>query len=144
MQRTILALGAGALYLAASLPALSQQVVTEHPPGLLLADWVIGSNVENPAGETVARVDDLVIDHEDGRIEAVVLAVGGILGFGAKNVAVPYEDFTIRHDANEIVLDTTRDQLDQVAEFEPRPRVAPPPPPAATGAPVGTAPAPMQ
>ena len=54
------------------------------------ASKVIGSSVVNDAGETVGRVDDIIIG-EDGKAPFVVLAVGGFLGIGDKLVVLPYE-----------------------------------------------------
>jgi len=54
------------------------------------ASKVIGSAVVNDAGDTVGRVDDIIIG-EDGKAPFVVLAVGGFLGIGDKLVVLPYE-----------------------------------------------------
>jgi sporulation protein YlmC with PRC-barrel domain len=54
------------------------------------ASKVIGSSVVNDAGDTVGRVDDVIIG-EDGKAPFVVLAVGGFLGIGDKLVVLPYE-----------------------------------------------------
>src|SRR3990170_4747554 len=52
------------------------------------ASKVIGSSVVNDAGDTVGRVDDVIIG-EDGKAPFVVLAVGGFLGIGDKLVVLP-------------------------------------------------------
>src|SRR4030095_12017701 len=49
------------------------------------ASKVIGSSVVNDAGDTVGKVDDVIIA-EDGKAPFVVLAVGGFLGIRAKPV----------------------------------------------------------
>ena len=54
------------------------------------ASKVIGSTVFNDAGDTVGKVDDVIIG-EGGKEPFVVLAVGGFLGIGDKLVVLPYE-----------------------------------------------------
>jgi sporulation protein YlmC with PRC-barrel domain len=51
---------------------------------------VIGLNVYNDNNENLGSINDLLMD-KGGKIQAVVLSVGGFLGVGAHLVAVPYE-----------------------------------------------------
>jgi sporulation protein YlmC with PRC-barrel domain len=53
------------------------------------ASKVIGSSVYNDAGDTVGKVDDVIIG-EGGKEPFVVLSVGGFLGIGDKLVVLPY------------------------------------------------------
>lgn len=52
------------------------------------ATRVVGSTVINDAGETVGRVDDLIVTPND-RVPYAVLSVGGFLGVGMRLVVVP-------------------------------------------------------
>ena len=49
-----------------------------------------GVNVYNNANEKVGDISDVLFD-QSGRIEAVVIGVGGFLGLGERNVAVPFD-----------------------------------------------------
>jgi hypothetical protein len=49
---------------------------------------LIGHRVYGPGGEDVGEVEDVLINR-DGRIEALVIEVGGFLGFGEREIAVP-------------------------------------------------------
>lgn len=71
----------------------SVQFVTEQPSGEWLAHVFFGASVQNTAGEVVGDINDLVFDRT-GRINSVVLGVGGFLGMGEKNVAVPFSQLT--------------------------------------------------
>src|SRR5262245_44728885 len=51
----------------------------------LKASTLIGLNVKNPANETVGTINDVVVDPE-GKIQQVVVSVGGFLGVGTKKV----------------------------------------------------------
>ena len=55
-----------------------------------LATNMIGESVYNGTGDTaenIGDVNDIVIGN-DGRVQSVVVGVGGFLGIGEKNVAV--------------------------------------------------------
>jgi hypothetical protein len=60
-----------------------------------------------------------------------VVSVGGFLGFGAKQIAVEWDELDIRYDAFEVVLPITVEWAADAPEFGFRDRVAPPPPPGA-------------
>lgn len=69
------------------------QFVAEQPANEYLARVFLGSAVQNTGGETLGDVRDLVFDHS-GHISTVVLGVGGFLGMGERNVAVPFSALT--------------------------------------------------
>ena len=46
-------------------------------------------NVYDPSDNKIGGVDDILIDKE-GRVTAVIIGVGGLLGMGEKDVAVPF------------------------------------------------------
>jgi len=100
---------AGALALAAPLwlQAAAQAAdsgaaisfVTDQPSGERLARVLLGSDVQNSAGESVGDIRDLVFD-SSGHISTVLLGVGGFLGMGEKNVGVPFNSLTYATDKN--------------------------------------------
>ncbi|HSC17059.1 MAG TPA: PRC-barrel domain-containing protein [Gammaproteobacteria bacterium] len=45
--------------------------------------------VLSPAGENVGKIVDFMLDTERGSVVYAVLAVGGVLGVGAKMLAIP-------------------------------------------------------
>ena len=80
------------------------------------ASKVIGSSVVNDAGDTVGKVDEIIVG-PDGKAPFVVLSVGGFLGLGDKLVALPYEQ--MRTDGKKIVLPgATKDSLKTLPEFK--------------------------
>ncbi|MCC8428484.1 PRC-barrel domain-containing protein [Reyranella aquatilis] len=80
------------------------------------ASKVIGSSVVNEAGDTVGKVDEIIVG-PDGKAPFVVLSVGGFLGVGDKLVALPYEQ--MRTDGKKIVLPgATKDSLKSLPEFK--------------------------
>lgn len=51
---------------------------------------LIGLNVYNEANEKLGDIEELILN-KDGKIENVVLGVGGFLGMGEHNVAVSFD-----------------------------------------------------
>ncbi len=73
-----------------------------------------------PKGEQIGDINNLVVAH-DGSIDAVVIGVGGFLGMGEKNVAVPFDQLSWSTDANGntfAYLTATKDQLKNAPTFD--------------------------
>jgi hypothetical protein len=66
------------------------------------------AEVRGPAGETVGKIVDFMLDTERGSVVYAVMAVGGVLGVGAKMLAIPPAE--LRFDAGgqciQIAVDT--------------------------------------
>ena len=87
-----------------------------------LASNIIGETVYNGTGddaENIGDVNDIVIG-SDGKIEAVVVGVGGFLGIGEKNVAVDYSklDWVERDGDRWLVAPMTKEQLEAQTAFD--------------------------
>jgi hypothetical protein len=52
---------------------------------------ITGVDVYGPDNQKVGDIDELLVDR-DGKIQAVVIGVGGFLGIGQKDVAIPYAE----------------------------------------------------
>ncbi len=81
-----------------------------------LASDVVGSKVVTPGGEQLGKVDDLIVDH-DGKLQGAVLSVGGFLGIGDKQVAVPWKAIQQRGPNEPLVVAMSKDQLENAPEF---------------------------
>jgi hypothetical protein len=73
----------------------------------------IGQTVVNDDGDTIGKVDDLIITN---KTPFVVLSVGGFLGVGTRLVALPYDTFKVT-DKKLMLRDATRDTLKAMPEF---------------------------
>jgi sporulation protein YlmC with PRC-barrel domain len=74
------------------------------------ASKIIGTNVQNPNGQKVGTVKDLVIDDPaSGQITRVVVSVGGVSGLGDKLFAVPYNALQRDEAKNVLVLSSDSD-----------------------------------
>jgi sporulation protein YlmC with PRC-barrel domain len=84
-----------------------------------------GANVQNPAGDGVGEIDDILIDLQAGRVEYFILSFGGFLGIGDSLYAVPMDAFEVIPTSAEVeagspalVLDVSEEQLEQAPVFD--------------------------
>lgn len=84
------------------------------------ASKIIGASVKNTQGENLGKIDELVIDPHDARIKAAVVSVGGVLGIGAKSVAVPWDKVTMGSgtDRDAVVVAMGRDELESAPGWQ--------------------------
>jgi len=84
------------------------------------ASKIIGASVKNTQGENLGKIDELVIDPHDARIKTAVVSVGGVLGIGAKSVAVPWDKVTMGSgaDRDTVVVAMGRDELEQAPGWQ--------------------------
>lgn len=86
-----------------------------------LADRVIGLPVLTEDGEQVGDVEDLIVD-QDRRVRGVVVAVGGFLGMGIKEVGVAWDQAEVRStpETGEVLIlrGLTSDDIDTAPSLE--------------------------
>jgi sporulation protein YlmC with PRC-barrel domain len=75
-----------------------------------------GRNVQNPQGEDLGQVNDLVFDKE-GNISYLILSRGGVMGVGADLVPVPWKEDKITIQEDNVILSMDRQKLDQAPSF---------------------------
>lgn len=72
-----------------------------------VADFM-GQAIYTADNQSIGDINDLLVDKEGGVVAAVV-GVGGFLGIGEKNVAVPFENITITRVVDDADAMTTTD-----------------------------------
>jgi sporulation protein YlmC with PRC-barrel domain len=87
-----------AFAIAASTAAIAQQpapttsgpaeIFTSLPAGTSVTNFY-KQNVYDPSDNKIGDLDDVLIDKE-GRVTATIIGVGGFLGMGEKDVAIPF------------------------------------------------------
>jgi sporulation protein YlmC with PRC-barrel domain len=92
-----------------TVPAEQQQVAPAKAAdaGDISATDLLNKSVKNASNETVGDINDLSID-ASGKIASVIVGVGGFLGMGEKDVALPYDQLSFTRDANGKLLVTAK------------------------------------
>ena len=87
-------------------------------PHVLSADSLEGTKVVNKAGDSLGKIEDLMIDISGGRVRYAVLSFGGFLGFGDKYFAIPWSALDVDTDHEQIVFDVTKERLEKAEGFD--------------------------
>jgi len=66
------------------------QFITEQSPDQWRGSKLIGINVVGPSEEKIGAISEVLVDHS-GNAQAAVIGVGGFLGIGQKDVAIPFK-----------------------------------------------------
>ncbi|MHB2168883.1 PRC-barrel domain-containing protein [Alsobacter sp. R-9] len=108
--------------LAQTAAAPSIGYLTEEAPAQRTATSFIGQNVFGRNGERIGDVNDVVVDTSGTAPPALVIGVGGFLGIGEKDVAVPLGAVTIEplKGARRLVVPVTREDLRAAPPFRRR------------------------
>ena len=120
--RTLSAAVVSGIALAATqLPAVAAvDFVAKQAAGETSTSGLIGTKIQNSAGERIGDVNYLVLD-ADGKISTIVIGVGGFLGVGEKNVGVPFSSVTREVDKNgnpTFKLEATKEELSAAPAYE--------------------------
>jgi putative membrane protein len=112
--------GADAMATDNSATAKAATAGTLVEPATVSAEDLKDATLYGAANDDIADVGDIIIT-KDGKIDAVVLDVGGFLGIGTKEVAVAFEDLQFRRDSDNrlsIYTHFTREQLEQAPTYD--------------------------
>jgi hypothetical protein len=97
--------------------APTPEPVPEQAEHQVRAESLLGVDVSN-GQDTIGEVADLIVT-QDGRVEAIVVGVGGFLGVGQKSVALAWDSVELAERDGErvILVAATREQLEGMPEF---------------------------
>ena len=92
--------------------------IPEQAEHQVRAQSLLGVDVSN-GQDTIGEVSDLVVT-EDGRVEAIVVGVGGFLGIGEKPVALAWDSVKLtEQDGSRVILvSATREQLEGMPTYK--------------------------
>ncbi len=102
--------------------AIQATYLASKPASSFRVDQLIGSELKSRAdGQTIGSISDLVID-EDGQILAVIVEVGGFLGMGQKDVAIPWDSvertMNEKGDDHELHVSASKEALTDAPEYK--------------------------
>jgi sporulation protein YlmC with PRC-barrel domain len=93
------------------------EIFIRQPAGTTVTNFY-KQNVYDPSDNKIGDVDDLLIDKE-GHVTAMIIGVGGFLGMGEKDVAVPFSSVRGSEKNNKwyLVLNTNKEALKAAPGF---------------------------
>jgi PRC-barrel domain len=98
----------------------SAQVLSSIPANSLTATVWHKQNVYDPGDNKIGEIKDVLVDRE-GKISTLIIGVGGFLGMGEKDVAVPFNAVQLTtKDNNKFypVMNSTKDALKAAKGFK--------------------------
>lgn len=87
-------------------------------PRVISASMIKGTMVSNLEGQDVGKIEELMIDWLEGRIAYAVLSFGGILGFGNKLFAVPWDILTLDIESQGFIMKVNKELLESAPGFD--------------------------
>ena len=92
--------------------------IPEQAEHQVRAQSLLGVDVSN-GQDTIGKVSDLVVT-DDGRVDAIVVGVGGFLGIGEKRVALAWDSIKLtEQDGGRVILvSATREQLEGMPTYK--------------------------
>ena len=82
-----------------------------EPVKFLTASSIRGDKVFSNTGEHLGKIMDVMLNLSNGRIEYVIVEVGGFIGVYAKYFAVPFEVLTVNADRHAFVLKESKESF---------------------------------
>lgn len=101
--------------------AVEGQIQTQEADALLATN-LRGAVVYGADETRIGDVNDLIIK-PDGKVEGVVVGVGGFLGIGEKNVALKLERFKVTQEGDgraRLILNAKKEELEKAPDFKSR------------------------
>ena len=98
--------------LLATSAAYSAEMMSSVPSSSkTVTDWY-KQDVYDPSNSKIGKIDDVLVS-DSGQVNALVIGVGGFLGAGEKDVAVPFSavKWTTKDKNNYLTMNTTKDEL---------------------------------
>jgi sporulation protein YlmC with PRC-barrel domain len=94
-------------------------MVTAKPPKVLTASILKGDKVTNAKGEDLGKVEEIMLDLEQGRVAYVVLSFGRVNWMpNNKLFAVPWGSFSISYHDKKFILNVSKETLKAAHGFD--------------------------
>jgi len=75
------------------------------------ASKVVGTQVEDPSGQKLGKVEDVILDKQSNAILFAVVSFGGFLGVAEKYHPLPWASLDYDANRNSYVVNFTREEL---------------------------------
>ena len=94
--------------------------IQARQPDTVLVSNLLNANVYGPNDSTIGEIEDIIIK-TDGKVEGVVVSVGGFLGVGEKNVALKLDRFKVMPQGEgrpKITVSATKEEIQEAPAFK--------------------------
>ena len=101
-------------------PANSEHSVSSLASNHWLASDIYKASVYDPSNNKIGEIMDVLVS-PDGHATALIVGVGGFLGAGEKDVAVPFDSIHVTNKDNNkwyLVMNATKDELKSAPDFK--------------------------
>ena len=128
-RKVLIAIAAASVLLTGATTSISQQVVGSTQLGVAVAElrdvttgWsakrqVLGKTVFNDGGDGIGKVDDIIVA-PDKAVSYAIIGVGGFLGVGRHDVAIPVSQIKQQGDGKFVLAGATKDAIKAMPPFE--------------------------
>jgi sporulation protein YlmC with PRC-barrel domain len=96
---------------------MSNTTVETHP-NVLSTTAILGDSVVNRAGESLGKIEELMLDLEKGRVAYAVLSFGGVREMNEKLYVVPFEALKLDSSREHFTLDADKAKLKNAPSFD--------------------------
>lgn len=80
---------------------------------------LIGGELDSRTGETLGSIEDFIVERGSGRIVFAIVEIGGVLGIGGTEIALPYERLSWDEVEDRFLTGMTEEEAQAQAEFLP-------------------------
>ncbi|MEH3145331.1 MAG: PRC-barrel domain-containing protein [Methylobacterium frigidaeris] len=84
---------------------------TNETNTLIASDRVEGTAVRNPNGDSIGRIERLMIEKASGKVAYAVMSFGGFLGMGESYYTVPWSALSFKPELDAYEVAITEEQL---------------------------------
>jgi len=90
----------------------------DHRVNAFMVEKIIGSKVINMKGDSIGKIEDLVVDIDTGRILYAVLESGGFLGIGNNLLPVPWDALAALPSEGLFFLNQSKELMEKAPAFD--------------------------
>lgn len=114
---TLLVLGVGLLAATGSAMAANEFMTSIPSDSVTVTDWY-KQNVYDPQNNKIGQIMDVLVS-PDGKVNSLIVGVGGFLGAGEKDVAVGFDAVkrTTKDNSVHLTMNTNKDALQSAPGF---------------------------
>ena len=118
MMASLLTFGAHAAYAQQStVPPKAGDPQVAATPTAADTKKLIGRNVKNSENDTIGEIETVYIN-ADGKVDSVIVGVGGFLGLGERLVRLAWTELQVSDNGEKVVVNMTKDQLKAMPPYD--------------------------